>query len=94
MAEVRVSVPHSLPVPQAIEKVKAFEDMVSKFGVSTHWNGHHADLKGAAASGSIDVTPSEAVIVVKLGMFARAAGVDPAKLEGSIRRRLESAFAG
>jgi putative polyhydroxyalkanoate system protein len=93
MSEVRVSVPHSLPIPTAIEKVKAFEEMMAKFGVSSEWNGTTAKLKGAAASGSIEMTDSAAIIVVKLGLFAKAAGVEPERLAGSIKKRLEAAFA-
>lgn len=93
MSEVRVSVPHSLPIPDAIQKVKAFEEMMSRFGVTSEWSGNRATLKGAAASGSIEMTESAANIVVKLGLFAKAAGVDPDRLGGSIRKRLEAAFA-
>jgi hypothetical protein len=32
--------------------------------------------------------------MIKLGMMARAAGVDPVKLEGSVRKRLAKAIAG
>jgi hypothetical protein len=93
MSEVRVSVPHSLPIPTAIEKVKAFEEMMAKYAVSCEWNGNTAKLKGAVASGSIEMTDSAAIIVVKLGLFAKAAGVEPERLAGSIKKRLEAAFA-
>jgi hypothetical protein len=39
------------------------------------------------------MTDSAAIIVVKLGLFAKAAGVEPERLAGSIKKRLEAAFA-
>jgi putative polyhydroxyalkanoate system protein len=93
MADVRVSKAHSFTPDEAIEKVKSFEDMLKKFGVKAKWKGQRADLKGTGVSGSIDVTASDVTVVVKLGMLAKAAGVDPARLQKSIEKRLDSALA-
>jgi hypothetical protein len=38
--------------------------------------------------------PKSVDIVVKLGMMARAIGVDPVRLEASIKKRLKAAFEG
>jgi len=94
MSEVRVTEAHSLPPEQAIERVKSFEDMLAKFGVKSNWKGTKADLSGTGVSGSINVTGSAVEVVVKLGMLARAVGVDPARLEKSIRRRLGESLRG
>lgn len=92
MSEIRVSQAHAISVEAAREKMREFEDMVSKYGVTSSWSGNKATLKGTGVSGSIDVQPSNVEVVVKLGMMAKAFGVDPAKLEASIRKRLKSAF--
>ncbi len=92
MADVRVTQAHSLSPDEAIQRIGSFEEMMSKYGVKAKWKGHSAQLKGMGVSGSIDITNSAATVVVKLGMMARAAGVDPARLEGSIRKRLAAAF--
>lgn len=92
MADVKVVQPHSLPPEEAQEKMKSFEDMMKKYGVKAKWNGRHADLKGTGVSGSIDVGDSDVTVVVKLGMLAKAAGVDTGRLEQSIQKRLDSAL--
>lgn len=92
MAEVRVVEAHNTTPEDAIKKIGDFEEMMRKYGVKSAWKGQHADLKGTGVSGSIDVTGTAVTVVVKLGMMAKAMGVDPGKLEGSIRKRLKAAF--
>lgn len=94
MADVRVSEPHALSPDEAARRVKSFEEMLAKYRVKAVWKGHHADLKGTGVSGTIDVTGASVDVVVKLGLLAKAAGVDPARLEASIRRRLSESLRG
>lgn len=92
MSQIKVVEAHTLGANAAQAKLAVFEEMLKKYGVKTKWKRNHADIKGMGVSGSIDVTDSDATIVVKLGMMARAAGVDPARLESSIRKRVKEAF--
>ncbi|MBK7830121.1 polyhydroxyalkanoic acid system family protein [Nannocystis sp.] len=92
MSDVRVSQPHNVPPDEARKKVQGFEEMLQKYGVSAAWSGNQATLKGTGVSGSISVLPRSVDIVVKLGMMARAFGVDPVRLEASIKKRLQAAF--
>lgn len=92
MAKVVVQKNHSLSPGEAISKISGFQEMMAKFGVKEKWKGHHADLKGLGVSGSIDVSDSQVVITVKLGMMAKAAGVDPDRLKNSIEKRLGPAL--
>jgi len=92
MAEINITEPHSLGAAEARTRIADFEEMMAKYGVKASWTGNKATLKGMAAKGSIDITDTAATVVVKLGMMAKAAGVDAAKLEGSIRKRLKAAF--
>jgi putative polyhydroxyalkanoate system protein len=94
MADVRVTEPHTLPAAEARAKVAAFEEMMAKYRVATTWRGNEAEIKGMGVGGSISVTDRDCTVVVKLGLMARAAGIDAAKLEGSIRKRLRAAFDG
>ena len=94
MADVRVTQAHSLDLDQAKEKLADFQDMMKKYGVSATWSGSHADLKGTGVKGSIDIGDSSVDVHLKLGMLAKAAGVDPARLENSIIKRLKAAFEG
>ena len=94
MSDVRVTEAHALPIDQAIERVKNFEEMLTKFGVKAKWKGSQADLSGTGVSGSINVSNTAVDIVVKLGFLAKTVGVDPERLEKSIRRRLGEALRG
>lgn len=94
MATVRVKQPHSLSIPEAIAKMKDFEDMMAKYMAKATWKGETAEIKGPGVSGSIKATTSDVTVELKLGMMAKAAGVDPARLEKSIARRLKEGFEG
>jgi len=94
MSTIKISQPHSLPVDAAREKLAAFEETMSKYGVAAKWSGAKATLKGMAVSGGIDISDSTIDITLKLGMMARAAGVDPTRLQASIEKRLKAAFEG
>jgi len=92
MATIRITEEHTLGADEAAKRIVSFEEMMKKYGVKSKWKGRHADLKGMGVSGSIDIGETDAQIVIKLGMLAKAAGVDPVRLESSIRKRLKSAF--
>ncbi len=94
MSEVRVSQPHNVSVEEARKKVQGFEEMVGKYGVTPVWSGNQATLKGTGVSGSITIQARSVDVVVKLGMMAKAFGVDPVRLEASIKKRLKEAFEG
>ncbi|MCA9635367.1 MAG: polyhydroxyalkanoic acid system family protein [Myxococcales bacterium] len=94
MSEIKVSQPHNVSVDEARQKVQEFESMVQKYGVSSKWSGNKADLKGTGVSGSITIQPKSVDVVIKLGMMAKAFGVDPVKLKSSIEKRLKAAFEG
>ncbi len=90
MAEITIVENHSLPAAEAKERVLAFEEMMSKYGVRANWSGNDAKLKGMGVSGNMRVTDSEVRVVLKLGMMARAAGVDPKRLKASVQKRLHA----
>ena len=93
MSDVRATQAHAnLSLDEAKEKLGSFEEMMKKYGVSADWSGRHADLKGTGVKGAIDVSDSDVQIELKLGMLAKAAGIDPKRLQQSIERRLREAF--
>lgn len=92
MADVKVTKPHSLSKAEAEQRVASFEESLKKYGVKAKWSGDHADLKGTGVSGAIDVGDSDVTVTVKLGMLAKAAGVDADRLAKSIEKRLGSAL--
>ena len=92
MAEITIKEAHTLGAAEAKVRVSVFEEMVSKFGVKMAWSGSQATFKGVGVSGSMSVTDTDATIKIKLGMLARAAGVDGKRLQGSISRRVREAF--
>ena len=94
MADVKVSQAHSLPLDQVRARMSEFEEMMGKYGVKASWSGNKAKLKGVGVSGDINVSDSDVAVGLKLGMMAKAAGVDAKRLEASISKRLKAAFEG
>lgn len=92
MAEVKVSQPHALSPADARDRLGGFSEMLGKYGVALKWAGDRATIKGTGVSGDVVVGPSAVDVTVKLGMLARAAGVDPKRLQASIAKRLRAAF--
>ena len=92
MAEIKIIEAHALGADEAKKRVGVFEEMLGKFGVKMSWSGHNATFKGVGVSGSMNVSDTNAQIKLKLGMLARAAGVDGKRLQSSISRRLREAF--
>lgn len=92
MSTIRVKQPHALPIDEAKSRLAEFETAMSKYGVTLDWKGASAKVKGMAVSGGIDVTSDLVDVTLKLGMMARAAGVDADRLEASITKRLKSLF--
>ncbi|MCK6549389.1 polyhydroxyalkanoic acid system family protein [Myxococcota bacterium] len=94
MSTVTVTEPHSLGVDAAKKALSTFESDIAKYGMKLVWSGSNAELKGTGASGDVKVTATSVTVVVKLGMLAKAAGVKPDMLQGSIQKRLKSALSG
>ena len=94
MSTIKISQLHNLSIEEARGKLTSFEETMSKYGVSAKWSGAKATLKGMAVSGGIDISASKVDITLKLGMMARAAGVDPVRLKASIEKRLKASFEG
>lgn len=92
MSTVVVSENHSLPPDEAKSRLASFEAEIAKYGMTAHWNGLNADLKGTGASGDVKVTTASVTITVKLGMVAKLAGVKPDRLEASLKKRLQAAL--
>ena len=92
MADVNVTEPHTLGAAGARAKLGAFEEMLAKYRVKLNWRGDEAKLKGTGVSGKIKLTDADCTVEIKLGMMAKAVGVDPVRLEASVRKRLRAAF--
>ncbi len=94
MSTIDVRQAHSLGRDEARERLGSLEQMMSKYGVKLEWSGDSAAIKGMAVSGDIHVHDDDVQVMLKLGMMAKAAGVDADRLKGSIERRLKEAFEG
>jgi len=94
MSDLVVTQAHNLPIEEAKEKINDFEKMMMKYGVKANWSGSSAVLKGTGVKGAIEVTNTEVKVTLKLGMMAKAVGVDPVRLKASIEKRLGPALSG
>ena len=92
MSDVVVKQAHNLPIDEAKEKMGGFEEMMKKYGVKANWSGSKAVLKGTGVKGGIEVTDTHVTVTLKLGMMAKAVGVDPVRLKASIEKRLGPAL--
>ncbi len=93
MSSIHVKVPHSKPVSEIRAHIGAFEEMLTKYAVKITWTGDRAELKNPAVSGHIHIAPEHVEVKIELGMMAKMMGIDAAKLQGSITRRLTEALA-
>lgn len=93
MSYVQVRVPHQKDPASVRAQIGSFEEMLNKYAVKITWNGNKAELKNPAVSGEIDIGADYIEVKIKLGMMAKAMGINADKLSGSIRRRLEEALA-
>lgn len=93
MANVNIEVPHSHPVPEVLKRLAGFTEDLSKYGARLVWKGNRAEVHGLGVSGEVNNDPGRLKVALKLGLAARVAGVDPVRLEASIRKRLEAALA-
>lgn len=94
MSTVHVRQPHRLDRSAARARLAGFEEMLKKYRVALAWSGDRAEIKGLGVSGDVVVGADAVDVTVKLGMMARAAGVDAERLRGSIARRLQEAYEG
>jgi putative polyhydroxyalkanoate system protein len=92
MSKVSVRQSHSVSRSEAKERLASFSEMLTKYGVKLVWSGDKAAVKGMGVSGGVAVDDSAVQVDIKLGMMAKAVGVDPKRLQGSISRRLSEAF--
>lgn len=92
MSNVHVRQPHTLSRDAAKAKLAGFQELLGKYRVTLNWKGHDATIQGLGVSGDVKVSDTAVDVDVKLGMLARAAGVDATKLQGSITKRLKEAF--
>jgi putative polyhydroxyalkanoate system protein len=93
MANVHIEVPHRLGATVAQSRLSGFAEDLARVGAKLQWKGTRAEVHGLGVSGEVHAEPTLVRISLKLGLAARVAGVDPARLEKSIRRRLEEALA-
>ncbi len=92
MSTVVVSETHSLPPDAVRGRLGDFEDTMRRWGVKLVWKkADRADIKGIGVSGDVVLHPGRVDVTVKLGLMAKAAGVDPERLRGSIERRIRAA---
>lgn len=92
MSTVSVRQAHQLGAVKAKGALESFAADMQKRGARLEWTGSKAAVKGPGVSGTVDVTEDVVTVDLKLGLLARAAGIDAQKLQGSIARRLESAL--
>jgi len=92
MATISIERSHTLSLDQARAAIGKFEGDLQRFGLKAEWKGNVAQLKGTGASGEIRIDQSRVTIEIKLGLLAKAAGIDATRVQASIEKRLDAAL--
>ncbi|MBK8013713.1 MAG: polyhydroxyalkanoic acid system family protein [Deltaproteobacteria bacterium] len=92
MSTIKISENHQLGVEAAKRALSTFEEDLKKFGMRLVWSGHAGELKGTGASGDVRVSDHDVQVTIKLGLLAKAAGIDANRLKQSIEKRLRAAL--
>ncbi len=92
MSKIQITQQHALSTDEARQRLDDFDQTLQKYGARLDWRGQRAAIKGIGVSGEVVVSTDEVRVELKLGLIARAAGVDPKRLRGSIERRLVAAL--
>jgi putative polyhydroxyalkanoate system protein len=92
MARIHIERRHDLGLDKAHEEVeKLAESLKSELQVACRWNGNQLVFERTGASGTITLTPDKIDLDVKLSLMLSPM---KAKIEDSIRRKLDLALAG
>lgn len=95
MPEIRVVEPHQLTVAEARERLGGFQELLAKYRVRVDWQGDRGQLAGVpGVGGQVQVRPNEVEVHVTLSRMVTMMGLDPVKLEATIRKRLGEALRG
>lgn len=94
MSTVNVEVAHSHTLAEVQSRLAGFSEDLGRFGARLVWKGVKAEVTGMGVSGDVICDPGRVRVALKLGLAARVAGVDPVRLEATLRRRLEAALEG
>ncbi|MEQ1565875.1 MAG: polyhydroxyalkanoic acid system family protein [Myxococcota bacterium] len=93
MPDIRLSHPHALPPEEVKQRLHGFAELLGKYGVRLDWSGSNAKFAGVpGVGGDVQIHPTEVRVNVSLSRMITMMGLDPAKLEGTIRRRLAEAL--
>lgn len=93
MPAFTVRQPHSLPVDDAKTRLGGFSETLAKYGVRLEWDGPRARLAGVpGVGGHVHVRSAEVEVVVDVSRMLTLMGLDPTRLEGTVRRRLSDAL--
>jgi putative polyhydroxyalkanoate system protein len=93
MAEIRVVQPHQLGVEEAKARLGGFGDLLGKYGVRLDWQGARARFSGVpGVGGQVDVRPDGVDVYVTLSRLITMMGLDPVRLESTIKKRLQEAL--
>ena len=93
MPDIRIVEPHQLGVEEAKQRLGGFQQLLSQYRVRLDWHGNQGKLGGVpGVGGQVEVRPSEVEVFVTLSRMVTMMGLDPKKLEATIKRKLGEAL--
>lgn len=97
LPDIRILERHALPIPTLESRLASFSELLGKYGIRLDWQpagpSRRAPLRGVPGiGGHIEIRPSEIEILVQISRMITMMGLDPTRLESTIRRHLGDAL--
>jgi len=93
LPDIRVIQPHDLPPSEVPERLASFDERLRKVGARLEWTGPQAAIRGVpGVGGHVKVTASEVSVLVTVSRLVTMMGLDPKRLERTIRKSLAQAL--
>ena len=91
MPDLHVSEPHALSVDELRRRLAGFTDVLAKYGARLEWEGAVGRVRGVpGVGGHVTLAPGRVDVHVSIAWFVARMGLDPRKLEATVRRRLRA----
>ena len=93
LPDIRVTQAHDLPPSEVPARLASFDERLRKVGAHLEWKGQEAAIRGVpGVGGHVKVTASQVDVLVKFSRLVTMMGLDPKRLERTIRKSLVQAL--
>jgi len=92
MADIRIARPHALPVSRAKAVAQAAADELGReYALTSRWQGDTLHFERSGVQGTIEVSPSQIALEIRLGLLLRGFRKS---IEQSVGKHLDQVLGG